>query len=95
MASSEQRRFSVVVTGRVQGVGFRYFSKDSAQEQALDGWVRNRADGSVEMQIQGEQARIDRFLEEIGQGPPLAHVSDLRIQEIPVKSENAGFRIAH
>lgn len=62
------------VTGRVQGVGFRYTAVQEARRQGLTGWVRNREDGSVEGLAQGEQAALDRFRAWLQQGPSLASV---------------------
>lgn len=83
-----------MVTGRVQGVGFRYYTMDAAGERGLDGWVRNRPDGSVEMEVQGTKEVIDLFLDDVREGPPLARVSDLLIRELPVKEGLSGFRIS-
>ena len=52
-----------VVTGRVQGVGFRWFTHDAAAREGVQGWVRNLADGSVEVVAEGEQSSVDRLEE--------------------------------
>lgn len=65
---------SVVVVGRVQGVGFRRFVQRSAERAGVRGWVCNLADGSVACEAEGEQAAIDQFLEAVRQGPSLARV---------------------
>lgn len=74
------------VTGRVQGVGFRDALREEAIRLGLAGWVRNRADGSVEAVMQGEDTSIDRLIAWARRGPPLAHVRALDI--IPLE---AGF----
>jgi acylphosphatase len=70
-----------VVRGRVQGVGFRWFVRERARELGVRGWVRNRADGSVEVEAGGESERLARLRQLLSQGPRGAHVSGL--DEIP------------
>jgi acylphosphatase len=69
----------VIVKGRVQGVGFRYFVQDSAQNIGLTGWVRNLPDGDVEAEAVGSHADLDTWLNLLRQGPPLARVDHLQI----------------
>jgi acylphosphatase len=65
------------VKGRVQGVGYRYAFSDEAQRLGLRGWVRNRADGSVEALVQGAQEAVERMLAWARRGPRLAAVSEM------------------
>lgn len=62
MADAERVRREVVYTGRVQGVGFRATARSVAAGFAVTGWVRNEADGSVRLQVQGEPAEVERCL---------------------------------
>lgn len=55
-------RKHIVFYGRVQGVGFRYYSVNKARQLGLTGWVRNLYDGSVEMEVQGEESKIDELI---------------------------------
>jgi acylphosphatase len=66
------------VSGRVQGVGFRYAARHRARELGLTGYVRNLPDGRVEALVQGDQAKIDAFAQWLQRGPPLAQVDDLQ-----------------
>ena len=66
------------VSGRVQGVSFRWFVQDEARELGLRGWVRNLADGRVEVWAEGPEGDLDRLKEKLRQGPRLAVVTDLR-----------------
>jgi acylphosphatase len=68
-------RLHAVVRGRVQGVGFRYFVARQARSLGLLGWVRNMADGAVEVEAEGPRALLDALLEELRHGPPGARVS--------------------
>jgi acylphosphatase len=64
----------VVVRGRVQGVGFRWFARQAARRLGLAGWVSNRPDGGVEVAAEGEQSSLEVFRGMLGQGPEGAHV---------------------
>jgi len=67
----------VVVRGRVQGVGYRAFVEDEAHQHRLQGWVRNRRDGSVEAVFAGPVAEVEAAIEACRRGPFPAHVSAL------------------
>jgi acylphosphatase len=71
-------RLRLVVSGRVQGVGFRWFIREAARRHRLAGWVRNRSDGSVELEASGDDAAFQEFLDTIREGPPGARVDDMR-----------------
>ncbi|HEY0971169.1 MAG TPA: acylphosphatase [Gemmatimonadales bacterium] len=67
-----------VVVGRVQGVGFRWFVRQEARRLGLAGWVRNLADGSVELMVAGEESAVRRLLDHVAVGPDAAHVTAVR-----------------
>ena len=67
----------VVVRGRVQGVGFRYWTERQASLHNLEGWVRNRRDGTVEAVIAGPAVDVAAMIEALGRGPPSAHVQSI------------------
>jgi acylphosphatase len=71
----------VIFRGRVQGVGFRAFVEMSASRKALEGWVRNRRDGTVEAVFSGEAAIVERVLVECREGPPLSRVDGVDQRE--------------
>ncbi|HEV2515950.1 MULTISPECIES: acylphosphatase [unclassified Devosia] len=73
-----RRAVHVVITGRVQGVGFRAFVEREAEALRLDGWVRNRRDGTVEAVFAGDESEIQHILMELNAGPPAAAVTDVR-----------------
>jgi acylphosphatase len=66
------------VTGRVQGVGYRAWAIETAANLALHGWVRNRADGSVEMRVSGTDDAVAAMIEACGRGPRGALVGEIR-----------------
>ena len=71
-------RVRLVVSGRVQGVGFRWFVRETARQHRLAGWVRNRPDGSVELETSGEEGGIRELIVALRRGPPGARVEDVR-----------------
>ncbi len=79
-------RQRIRVFGRVQGVGFRYFCLQTAQEFGLRGWVRNLPDGSVEMEAEGDEAILQEFLAHVGKGSSWARVE--RTESFPVSALN-------
>ena len=74
----------IQVYGRVQGVGFRFYTQKKARELAITGYVRNRADGSVYIEATGEAENMNLFIRWCEEGPTWAHVSKIEQQEIPV-----------
>lgn len=75
MTEQEIYRLHAHVKGRVQGVGFRFFVVRAAQEQGLQGWVRNRYDGRVEVMAEGDLAALNRLLADLRRGPLSAQVT--------------------
>ncbi len=83
-----------IVTGRVQGVGFRYFTYSIANKYGLRGWVRNLSDGSVEVMVQGEEARIENLRKYLLRGNMFIKVG--KIQEKTLEAEGfSGFEIRY
>lgn len=92
MAAGPARRTRVVLSGRVQGVGFRWYCRDRADERGIAGWVRNLPDGRVEAVFEGAGEDVDSLVAWCRTGPPLARVRDVeRTDEAPVGE--SGFRI--
>ena len=83
------------MTGRVQGVGFRWWVVEQAQRRGLRGWVRNRDDGSVEVQAMGSVGAMEAFSRDLKKGPPAARVDG--VDEVPGQGgdQEAGFRVRH
>ncbi len=73
------RAVRVVITGRVQGVGFRDFVRKEAASRKLDGWVRNRHDGSVEAMFAGTSAAVHSMIEAVEAGSPLSRVTGVAV----------------
>ena len=83
------RRF--VVSGRVQGVGFRYFTQDIARREGLTGLVRNLHDGRVEIVAEGEVMAVDRLEAALRQGPPRARVDHVEVDALAPTVGYVGF----
>lgn len=70
-----------VVSGAVQGVGFRFFALRAAREARVTGWVRNRPDGTVETVVEGEEGSVARYLESLRSGPAGGRVTSVVLEE--------------
>ena len=70
-------RLYIRVSGRVQGVGFRWFTSMTAARLNLTGWVRNREDGDVEMEVQGDEGPVEEFVRAVSRGPRYALVDSV------------------
>ena len=74
-----QKRFTAKITGRVQGVGFRFFVREIARELGIVGWVRNTSDDGVEVMAEGNEGLLARFLGFLKQGPRSAVVTHVDV----------------
>ena len=87
----------ILVRGRVQGVGFRQFTQDTALRMGVAGWVRNLPDGRVETVVRVTLENKSRFIAALRQGPSLSHVDHLAIEPAPqdMSCPTQGFKIRH
>ncbi len=90
---SGRARLHLIVDGRVQGVGFRFSAYDKAKEFALAGWVRNLGSGEVEIVAEGKQENLQMLAAWAHQGPPSAHVTQVREEWLDFTGEFTDFRI--
>lgn len=80
--------------GRVQGIGFRYSVKQLAMGFDVVGWIKNLADGNVELHIMGEEDEVEEFLHEIVEESAMArNIKHMQANEIPLLEDVKGFRI--
>ncbi len=70
----------LIFHGRVQGVGFRYYVEGEAEVSGLEGWVRNRRDGSVEAVVAGDEKLIEGLINACRRGPPVSRVEKIDIE---------------
>jgi acylphosphatase len=83
----------IVVSGRVQGVGFRYYVQHVGSRLGLCGDVRNCPDSTVEIVVEGDSGKMEEFIKKVKIGPSLARVERVDIADIPVKSVYSSFLI--
>lgn len=84
------RAVRAIVSGRVQGVWFRAWTVEQARARGLDGWVRNRRDGTVEAVFSGPGDRVEDMIAACRNGPPMARVETVSCEDCPAP-EAAGF----
>lgn len=94
MARSSPMARRYVVQGRVQGVGFRYFVERTAQQLALDGYVKNRADGTVEVYASGKAEQLSELKRRLWMGPGLARVDNVEEHESEA-GQRSGFGVEY
>lgn len=93
MTADEQVRAGYRMRGRVQGVGFRAWAARRAVELGLAGWVRNAADGSVEVRVAGSRAAVARYRLLLASGPPLARVDEITVVDASAEALPTRFEI--
>jgi len=81
----------LAITGRVQGVGYRDWAVAMGQRLGLSGWVRNRADGSVEALVIGDDEAVGRMIEACRRGPSLARVDAVDVEPVDLDVLPSGF----
>ena len=89
------KTYNVLISGRVQGVGFRYFAVSIADKYDVKGFVRNIRGGRVEIVCQGEEEELQPFLDEIRKGPAFSVITGAVIEEIPENKRYNSFEIKY
>jgi len=87
------KRAHIVVSGRVQGVAFRYYTQRWASSLSLKGWVRNRPDGKVEAVAEGEEGGIQDLIRRMKEGPPMAQVDGQDVEGQGYLGDFEDFRV--
>lgn len=93
MTPNVARKF--LVSGEVQGVGYRFFAQQAARRLGLAGYVRNLPDGRVEAWAQGSAADLQAFEERLREGPPFSGVEGVSREEVEPHTDFVDFRIAY
>lgn len=88
-------RLSAHITGRVQGVGFRAFTRRSARDLGLAGWVRNERDGSVRLVVEGARDDLEALLDAVRRGPPAARVRNVSANWDDATDELGSFSVRY
>lgn len=92
---SEKASARIRITGRVQMVGYRFFTQQWAEDLYLDGWVCNNSDGSVSADVEGKKMAIEKLIGELEQGPRIASVDEVNVKWGPFRNRFHGFRTKH
>jgi acylphosphatase len=92
-SQAENRARRWIVSGQVQGVGYRYFARQTAQALGVRGWIRNLPDGSCEVQVAGSGELLQRFQEELRRGPRGARVDDIAEESLVQVPDWQSFQI--
>jgi len=93
--SSELRRIHGLVSGRVQGVGYRAYVRSIALQLGVVGWVRNLPDGRVELSAQGTLEGLEDLEDALWAGPPLSKVNDLKLEDEPLDPGLSDFTVLY
>ncbi len=88
------KTLDILVSGRVQGVGFRYYTVKKAVQYNIKGHVKNMGDGRVKIIVTGNDVDLELFLEELKRGPSMANITDLIVNELPLEKYEI-FRIVY
>jgi len=88
-----QKRIHVLISGRVQGVAFRWVTEDTAHQMNIQGWVKNLPDGRVEVMAEAEEKVLGQFIEFLKKGPKHAIVEDTQIDWLAYTGEFESFEI--
>ena len=91
--SEDNLTVNMKITGKVQGVGFRYFVLREAQKLGINGWVSNKSNGDVEALAQGEKEGLDHFIAKVKQGPAFSGVEDVSLNWVNEADQYFGFEI--
>lgn len=71
----------IFISGRVQGVGFRHFTRKNAESLGVTGWVKNLSDGRVEAVFQGDEEQVDKLIQKCKKGPKSSYVKDIEVNK--------------
>ena len=87
------RRVRVIISGRVQGVGYRAATATEARRLGIFGWVQNRPDGSVELEAEGPDDKVAALLAWAEYGPPSAQVTKVKVDDIAATNKDREFKV--
>ena len=90
-----KKRVHVFISGKVQGVWFRAYTKEEADRLGVKGWVRNLPDGRVEAVFEGDEEAVEEMVRWCHQGSPMSRVERVEVQEEPYRGEFEDFSIRY
>lgn len=85
----------IIVHGHVQGVGFRFYTKREADRLGVNGWVKNRPDGTVEIVAQSDKTTLQHFIAAVKTGSPASRVGHVHVDEKPEIRRYRSFQVRH
>jgi len=85
----------IIVSGRVQGVGYRYFAEKNARACDICGYVKNLYDGRVEVVAEGIKEQVDAFIDRLKQGPVFGNVDRVEVRSLPYENRYDSFHVAY
>ena len=91
--SEEILKVNLTISGKVQGVGFRYFVLRQAQKLGINGWVSNKSNGDVEALAQGEKADLEQFIAKVKEGTTFSRVDNVNLEWMNKGEQYFGFEI--
>ena len=83
----------IIVSGRVQGVAYRYYAREVAEQLGIKGWIKNLINGDVELIVEGFQQTVEKMIEWCKEGPRLAIVENIEVDWLPYSGEFNQFHI--
>ena len=92
--NSKMQRY-ILINGKVQGVGFRHFTRQNAMKLGVHGYAKNLPNGKVEVVAEGDKATLDEFMKILWKGPPAARVEDVKVEARPHSGEYTSFGIKY
>ena len=95
MNEKNEKALYMKVSGRVQGVGYRYHCKKTADRTGVSGWVRNLPDGDVEMEVKGPAKNVDEYINGVTEGGFFFNVTGKETEKISRERDYNGFSIKH
>lgn len=88
-------RYHVILEGRVQGVGCRFFCQMTANTYSLTGWIKNLDNGMIELEVQGNESSVSKFVSTVANGNKFIRVDDYHIKEKEVVPDEKSFRTTY
>ena len=90
---AEKRSIRASIQGRVQGVGFRYSTRQQARRLGVGGWVKNERDGTVTVVVEGPTAAVEEMVRWLNEGPGFAKVSKVEVTDYPYEGRYSSFTV--
>ncbi len=87
------KRIEAIIFGKVQGVSFRYYTKQKAAQLSVTGWVKNEKGGTVRIVAEGDQSALEKFISFLHNGSPLANVSQVELDWGESTGEFSSFKV--